>query len=466
MEDKDPDAVSVAKEMVDRYDQKFASIQYTLHPAGIPGEAPGKSSNISWCARQIMEQYADSPHKASIVLTVMDADTHLQQSYFAQITRMHLDALAAPISTTVNKYESYDPNMTIYCPPIVFDRNAHLVPGFVRMADLLWTLAAMSGLFPGTAIGTPTSVYSVPLHLATRVGGWDTNSTAIGEDLHMMCKCFFTCRGALRVRTIYSPASQCNVCSDVPGLRGYVDSLRARWRQAIRHMWGSLDTGYSYMRGGEVLAEIQANRRLAKQPSALPSYSEKKPGHEDGVAPISLGYFIYRFFPLFHRLFEAHMLPMQLTIALVACVIYTSLVPPAVTPWMLQATFDITGYMRGAGWFMMAGNFLIYERYHSLSVNLREKALRKAGLSQGATFSRRQGLLYWMDYALFPVGGILFGSIPAFVGQICHFWTEDLVYHVSAKPKRIMLEDGKIVEVIGEKIVGVVSEKEIDPHDA
>jgi hypothetical protein len=35
---------------------------------------------------------------------------------------------------------------TIYVPPIIFDRNAHLVPRLVRVADLLWAGAGLSGI--------------------------------------------------------------------------------------------------------------------------------------------------------------------------------------------------------------------------------------------------------------------------------------------------------------------------------
>ena len=137
---------------------------------------------------------------------------------------------------------------TVYVPPIIFDRNCNSVPALVRMSDLLWCGAGLSGLYESSAIRPPTSVYSLPLTLAERVGGWDAGPEAIGEDLHMYIKCFFALAGNLTTRTVYSAASQCDVHSDERGFRGVVGTHQARWNQGVRHMWGSLDTGYSLRR--------------------------------------------------------------------------------------------------------------------------------------------------------------------------------------------------------------------------
>jgi hypothetical protein len=135
---------------------------------------------------------------------------------------------------------------TLYTASIIFDRNAHQVPGIVCVADVLWCAVGLSGLYPGSTISPPTSVYSVPLGMADRVGGWDTGREAIGEDLHMYLKCLFAFNGHLISRTVRSPASQTNVTGpEGVGLVGYVGGVSARYRQALRHMWGSLDSGYA-----------------------------------------------------------------------------------------------------------------------------------------------------------------------------------------------------------------------------
>jgi hypothetical protein len=134
---------------------------------------------------------------------------------------------------------------TLYSAPIIFDRNSHQVTPVVRVADILWAAAGISGLYNGSEIGPPTSVYSLPLSLADKVCGWDTDSGAIGEDLHMYIKCFFGLNGNLVNRVVLAPVSQTNVSSGVKGYRGVVPDCRARYKQALRHMWGALDSGYA-----------------------------------------------------------------------------------------------------------------------------------------------------------------------------------------------------------------------------
>jgi hypothetical protein len=163
--------------------------------------------------------------------TPTTADSHLSTKYFTSITNLHF---AHPTTSST----------TIYVPPIVFDRNAHLVPRLVRMADLLWSGAGMSGHYESSTICPPTSVYSLPLGLVDKVGGWDAGEGAIGEDLHMYIKCFFGLQGNLTTRTVLSAASQSNVHSSGKGIRGLFSNLIARYRQALRHMWGALDSGF------------------------------------------------------------------------------------------------------------------------------------------------------------------------------------------------------------------------------
>jgi hypothetical protein len=70
---------------------------------------------------------------------------------------------------------------TLYSVPIIFDRNAHLVPAVVRVADILWAAAGISGLHTSSTLGPPTSVYSLPLRLVDKVGGWGRHGGARGS---------------------------------------------------------------------------------------------------------------------------------------------------------------------------------------------------------------------------------------------------------------------------------------------
>lgn len=182
------------------------------------------------------------------------ADTHLSSRYFSQIARMHLE-----FAETNQR--------TIYVPPLVFDRNLHNVPLPVRTADLMWAGAGISSLYAGSAICIPTSVYSLPMTLVEQVGGWDTGPGAIGEDMHMYLKCFFALSGNLEVRIVYAAASQCNVSSDERGLLGFFTGLQARYKQALRHMWGALDTGYTIR---QTFSMLQRHNIAPRRPVGVP----------------------------------------------------------------------------------------------------------------------------------------------------------------------------------------------------
>jgi len=123
----------------------------------------------------------------------------------------------------------------------------------VRVADIFWCGAGLSGLYKGSPICIPTSVYSLAMTLAGEVGGWDTGPDSIGEDLHMYLKCYFASSGQFHTKIVFSPASQSNVSSDLKGWRGAATNLKARYKQAMRHMWGSLDTGYAVEKALQIM---------------------------------------------------------------------------------------------------------------------------------------------------------------------------------------------------------------------
>ena len=60
--------------MISAFETAFAKVRATFHPYGLPGEIAGKSSNVAWAARQIMEIHAiDGQEDVTITLaTVID----------------------------------------------------------------------------------------------------------------------------------------------------------------------------------------------------------------------------------------------------------------------------------------------------------------------------------------------------------------------------------------------------------
>lgn len=74
MEQRDPNAVAVATSLSHLFKHKFRDLQFTLHPSDIEGEAPGKSSNVSWAAKAVERKYVNSTSWTDVLITVMDSE--------------------------------------------------------------------------------------------------------------------------------------------------------------------------------------------------------------------------------------------------------------------------------------------------------------------------------------------------------------------------------------------------------
>lgn len=325
------------------------------------------------------------------------ADTHLWQDYFTEIRRLH--------------YAHEDADRTLYACPIIFDRNSHESPILVRCADLLWGFAGLSTMYPGSAITIPTSVYSLPLSLAEKVGGWDSDPTAIGEDMHMLLKCYFETAGNLVSRVVHVPASQCNVSGDESGPDGKRKTLstyQARYRQALRHMWGALDSGFATRR---TLSYLRLHSRcLFLRPRHL---------------------------ALLHLLWEAHFLPVHLFILMIFSAFYemTASTTTAHLHPTLRTVFLVTGIMRTVSFLWMNGCLVLYERWHAVCLDARRGDMLRAGVADTG-FAKR---VWWkgqflLERICFPIAGTVFGAVPTLHAVFAHFWTDRLVYRVSRKP--------------------------------
>ncbi|KAF5017749.1 hypothetical protein F66182_10297 [Fusarium sp. NRRL 66182] len=401
MEERESTAETKALGLIQEFTKRFRSLDFTFHPSNIPGEAAGKGSNIGWAARKLSEKYSVAVRK-NIVVTGIDA--------------------------------------------------------VVRVADVIWCAAGMSGLYPGSSIAPPTSVYSLPLDLVDRVGGWDCGSEAIGEDLHMYIKCFFALNGNLKTRVIYSPVSQSNVTSGGVLLK----DMLARYTQALRHMWGALDTGFALRK----LVQLWQDRKQTcrtYQPLHCTYSSASEfiiPDSHFGVENNSQFYDNGIFssftketieqphwenvFYMMHRLFEAHFLPVHMTILVIASAVYMKLTEGNEDLRNLAWIFGWCNIIRICAFFQIAIYMSLYESFHQAGVAKREKEMTKAGLVDGINFSRRSLRKNWIDYLIIPIVATLYGTIPSAQALICQLWSRDLVYTVSKKATLRQMQGVKV----------------------
>lgn len=71
MEQREQGGESKALALIQEFVKKFRSIDYTVHPSDIPGEAAGKGSNMAWAARKLSAKYPADGRK-NVVVTGLD----------------------------------------------------------------------------------------------------------------------------------------------------------------------------------------------------------------------------------------------------------------------------------------------------------------------------------------------------------------------------------------------------------
>ena len=359
----------------------------------------------------------------------------------------------------------------------LFYRNASQVPVLVRLTDIFWSMAVASNIFQSSPIKFPCSAYSVSMPLVLTTNGWDAGPEAIGEDLHMFLKCFFETKGRVIVKTIFSPASQCNVAaSGTGGIKNYLLGIHARQVQALRHLWGGLDFGYVMRKTLYAVFE-----------------------ESDEEAPIENTWSFSRLIILLHRIIEAHMVMAHLaifsTIGGVARKYYTShgyefsealnygywlcdIYSLFVVPNLFISLFIYQKYHQWCGvdrWAIqerilakdrgfetaIVGDRKIQRKKSYLVDPLTNEHIHHLGIRSQICSIRKPWHI--IDIVLMPFASFLYYVFPCIQAQLQHLITNKLDYKVAGKPQLkmvdIKIEDDTSSTAINEK------ESEVDEDD-
>lgn len=77
MESRENNVELKAMGLVQEFIKKFRSIDFTIHPSNIPGESPGKGSNMAWAVRKLSEKYSMDARKDVIVTGIDGTFIHM-----------------------------------------------------------------------------------------------------------------------------------------------------------------------------------------------------------------------------------------------------------------------------------------------------------------------------------------------------------------------------------------------------
>jgi hypothetical protein len=176
--------------------------------------------------------------------------------------------------------------------------------------------------------------------------------------------------------------------------------MHARYRQGMRHMWGALDSGYALTR---FLRSIHS-----------PTLKHAA---------------------IVHMLWQAHFFPVHLVLSMIG----GSLIPAILGVRHIHPALDyvltMCAHIRTLTFLGMNFAFYFYDRYHEVCAQARAQDMANAELAAHISFRTRWHWRYVGERVAFPVAGFLYGTLPASIAEVCHLWTDRLVYVVSRKPQ-------------------------------
>ncbi|KAI9322314.1 hypothetical protein BX666DRAFT_1893711 [Dichotomocladium elegans] len=397
-----------AESLANYFKDSFLHFIVSVHPSDIPGESRGKGSNVSYAARVgCAEMIQRGLDRRRVVLTVSDSDSSIPELYVKEVEKAF--------------HRAEDPHFLLYAPPIFFSRNCFDVPAAVRMTDITWSAMVMSNLSNSRGIAFPCSTYSLSQVLAERVGFWDTDADSVGEDMHMMLKCFFKTDGMARCQPIFVPINLTNVQTN-----GYISNIYARYVQAKRHYNGVADVAYTLrnafgIRDSFSVDSLTSSGLVSKKSSmyASPTFWIDKliisiKVLEAHMIPISSGWLMFAAVPLMQFvLFPPH--PMM------------AIVDPADNPILVSDFYaNLWNIVKIITVFLplpLFGTLAIYEVLHRFV----DRELYHKKPSESRTWRN------CFDYISLPIAAWLFLTLPSTIAAVKRLYKSNDQYIVAEK---------------------------------
>ncbi|MFZ2152681.1 MAG: hypothetical protein WAV41_01320 [Microgenomates group bacterium] len=209
-----------------KYKNIFGNLIFTEHPANIHGETIGKHSNEAYAAKYFKKHYIDN-HQFDInflTLSSCDVDTIFNPKYFS--------ALTYNFASSPNRYFRF------WQSPIFWHHNINSVPGPIRIIGTLGNVIHIANIQEPDGLFFNYSCYSSSYKLIDSAGYWDVDM--IPEDWHIFLQTFFSSGGRSQVEPIFLPT-----IVDAPDGNNYLDALKNRYSQSVRHAWGAIDIPYA-----------------------------------------------------------------------------------------------------------------------------------------------------------------------------------------------------------------------------
>lgn len=206
-----------ADAILSEFGDTFHKLLVTVHPKDLPGEIPGKGSNLNWSGYRVKE-YVDEQGISydRLIVSAFDIDTVVHPEYFSCLTYIYLS--------------QPNPQRCSYQPAVLYNNNLWESPAPVRIAALGTTFWLMTELPRPERMFTFSS-HSMSWQALVDVGFWEKR--IVTEDSRIFLQCLLHYDGEYQTVPMYVPVSM-----DAVSAGSYWDSIKALYKQQRRWAWG------------------------------------------------------------------------------------------------------------------------------------------------------------------------------------------------------------------------------------
>ncbi|MBI4709452.1 MAG: glycosyltransferase family 2 protein [Candidatus Portnoybacteria bacterium] len=217
-------AQETARQIKEKYGDKFYKFLITIHPSNIVGELAGKGSNITFAGRQAKKEIVDAlslPYE-NIIVSALDCDTQIYPEYFGRLTYAFLEA--------ENPYRSS------FQPIPLFNNNIWEAPAISRVVATSGTFWHMMQQERPERLATFSS-HAMSFKALAEVDFW--NAKNVSEDSRIFWKCLLHYDGDYEVVPLFYPVSM-----DANLAPAFLDTMANIYRQQRRWGWGAENIAY------------------------------------------------------------------------------------------------------------------------------------------------------------------------------------------------------------------------------
>ncbi|HNZ86140.1 MAG TPA: glycosyltransferase family 2 protein [bacterium] len=214
--DKD-NFLKIAEKIKSEFDGKFKDIVVTVHPRGIPGEIPGKGSNMYHIGTEMYKYFLEKNIDISkVIISMFDIETWPDKQYFNCLTYKYL---------TMDNPERFS-----YQPLVLFNNNVWKSNPIIRVVAHSTTYWLLTDLSRPERLFTFSS-HSMSFKALVEVGFHPRD--IVTEDTRIFLHALNHFNGNYRVCPMYTPVSMQTV-----DLGNFFESLKNQYIQIRRWGWG------------------------------------------------------------------------------------------------------------------------------------------------------------------------------------------------------------------------------------